>query len=46
MTAFTFGTLPSPREPSRSSGSRILAKLDCANRVQAALLVRDAGTGR
>jgi DNA-binding NarL/FixJ family response regulator len=25
--------------------SRILAKLDCANRVQAALLVRDAGRG-
>jgi DNA-binding NarL/FixJ family response regulator len=25
--------------------SRILAKLDCANRVQAALLVRDAGPG-
>jgi DNA-binding NarL/FixJ family response regulator len=26
--------------------SRILAKLDCANRVQAALLVRDAGSPR
>ena len=26
--------------------SRILTKLDCANRVQAALLVRDAGSGR
>jgi DNA-binding NarL/FixJ family response regulator len=25
--------------------SRILSKLDCANRVQAALLVRDAGRG-